>query len=163
MSRSSPFVKPSQRLLQESSSQEVAAFLLQMADVVSSQPLANVRLGKSLRRLAARVQRNGLPSEAAPTIAKPAGSRQRQDERMPPPSELAALDEAGVLAFMRDPNKTKDQLVELAAHRFGMPRSQLKKERLEQVRRSISAALSHESSIEILGIEAAKGGAARKS
>lgn len=164
MSRTGPFVKPSKRRSEEAPSQELAAFLLQMADVVSSQPVANVRLGKSLRRLAAQVKRNGLAIESGSVASQRAAIvRPRPTFPMPPPSELAALDESGVVAFIRNPDRTKDQLVELAAHRFGMARSQLRKVRLEEVRRSLESALRHESSIEILGVEAAKGGAARKS
>lgn len=130
---------------------------MQIADVYSARPMGREELGFALRRLARQVRRSSVELQPSPVSSKPARARGS------PRADLMALDESAIEAFIDDPAKTKDQLLELAAARFSMARSQLRRERAEVIRQSIRSALMHESSIEIIGAEATKGGNARRS
>jgi len=130
---------------------------MQMADLCAAQPMGREALGHALRRLARQVRRNVVGDQALGASPKPSRSRTATNE------DLLALDAAAVAAFLEDQNKTKDELLELAAVRFSMPRSQLRRDRIEVLRQSIRSALMHESSIDIIGVEATKGGINRRS
>ena len=58
---------------------------------------------------------------------------------------------------------SKEQLLDVAAYRFSMPRSQLRRLRTDEVKSAIRSALMHESSLEIIGEEASKSGRSRSS
>lgn len=135
----------------------MADFLLRLAPVYSVPPAGSEELGEAIRTLSRQVRRGfGRPSTKPQAIAKP--------ERARPISsgELATLSAEAVLAFIDDELRSKADLLELGQVRFSMAKSALKKERIEGVRRAIRGALMHESSLEIIGEEAAKGGNSRR-
>lgn len=154
-----PLVRPSQRGATGVSNKDLAHFLMKMADLHSSPVLGNFALAFSLRQLGQRLSRGradqaGVPSKSAKEKpAKPIFSL----------STLRELTEEEIKAFIADPTKTKEQLLDLASARFSMPLSQLRKEKSENIRQAINGALLHESSIGIIGEEATKGGNNRRS
>jgi hypothetical protein len=76
---------------------------------------------------------------------------------------LRELDRQSVERFIADETKSKSELLDLAAARFSIPRSQLKRMKIAEMRQVIDSALLHESSIEILSEEAKRDGSARSS
>ncbi len=76
---------------------------------------------------------------------------------------MRRLDPRSVERFISDETKSKTELVDLAAIRFSIPTSQLKRMRLADVREVIKSALLHENSIEILAEESRREGSARLS
>ena len=79
------------------------------------------------------------------------------------PETLRALDRQSIERFISDDTKSKAELLDLAAARFSIPRSQLKRMKVTDVRKAIHSALLHESSIEIISEEAKRDGGARTS
>lgn len=141
------------------SASELSDFLSKLALVYSSDVYGNPRLAKSLSELAQAVRRED------PRYVS--GSR-KSDKRRPEVSpkqleDLRLLNRAAIKAYLADEAKTKEELLALASARFSIPTSQLRKQRIEEVRAALMSALLHESSIEILSDEAGKDGANRSS
>jgi hypothetical protein len=78
-------------------------------------------------------------------------------------TQLKNLDVKGIEAFLADERRTKLELIDLAAMRFSIPRSQLLKLRTAAVRETIRTALMHEQSIAIISEEARRDGVRRSS
>lgn len=143
----------------------LAAFLDDLSEVYRSKDTGNLALSNSLHLLAKAVRRKVIQQVNDNSDARDAKRlKQSQKER----TERSAPLEAKLLAklslkevdeFLMDPRRSKKELLDLAAARFSIPTSQLKRLRMEEVLESIKSALHHEYSIDILGIESRKDGA----
>jgi hypothetical protein len=137
----------------------LADFLDQLAALYASREFGNTALATTLRELASAVRR-GVPYDTHNSHL----SSKRPSTRPAPDFELLReLDRQAVERFIADDTKSKDELLDLATARFSIPRSQLKRMKVADVRQVINSALLHESSIEILSEEAKRDGSARSS
>lgn len=138
---------------------QLAQFLKQLSDLYASPDYGNPSLAQALRELASTVERNELKV----TRKSQAKRESVRELSLGYINELKALSRDSILSFLADEGKTKGELLGLAAARFSMPISQLKRMKTSELRQTINAALLHESSIEILSEEADRDGANRKS
>ena len=138
---------------------ELAVFLKRLATIYRSPNTGNLPLSNALNELASLIRKRA--SEGGMS-SKSGGPKARTD----PPldlSKLKALDARGVEKFLADEGKTKLELVDLAAVRFSIPRSQLMRVRTSAVRQTIKDALLHEGSLAIISQEARRDGSRRSS
>ena len=136
----------------------LSAFLSKTADSLIIAGSGNLALADAIRDLARSVRKKMPAAGTAktPPPDRPVKATFSNDHlRQMPISELEG--------FVADEERTKDELLDLAAARFSIPRSQLKKMKVIEVREALNSAIHHESSIEILGQEARKDGAGRRS
>jgi len=89
--------------------------------------------------------------------------RRAIQDRISKPELLRNMDAKAVEEFIADDLRTKAELIELGTMRFSIPRSNLMRMRISDVRAAISAALLHEKSIQVIGDEAIRSGTDRKS
>jgi hypothetical protein len=136
---------------------EVARFLKQLANVYRDKRSGNPALADALSKVAERLS---PAPEASPSVKDDA-----QGGFLPFPtfSELQRLDVEAITRFISDDSKTKRDLIELAAARFAIPRAQLQRLKLAEVREAIQASLRHEDSLNIITEEAERNGMTRKS
>jgi hypothetical protein len=134
-------------------------FLDQLAALYRSREFGNLSLATALRELAKEVRRSA-PLEKLETgsSVKRASTRSGNELQL-----LRELDLQSVQRFLADQGKSKTELLELAAERFSIPRSQLKRMKIADVRQVINSAMLHESSIEIIAEESKRDGSARTS
>jgi hypothetical protein len=138
---------------------DLANFLGQLANLYSSEAYGNSELAHALSELARAVKRED-PKYVSTSRKREERSTELTAEKL---AELKSLDNDSVKSFLADEGRTKAELLALASARFSMPTSQLRRQRTEEVRAAITAALLHERSIEILSNEAGKNGANRTS
>jgi hypothetical protein len=137
----------------------LADFLVKLAALYAPPDTGNPDLSTALRKLAGCVRR-GVPFET--------GDRRLPFDQTNPTSAdelefLRNLDLTSVKNFISDETKSKHQLIDLAAARFSIPRSRLRRMNVADVRQVINSALLHESTIEILSEEAKRDGSTRSS
>ena len=77
------------------------------------------------------------------------------------PPELEYIGHADVERILDDESYNKQQIVELGVRRFGISRSKLERLRKEHAQDSVRAALEHEKSLDVISMEARRGGKAR--
>lgn len=143
----------------EISKSALADFLIRLAALYKSREFGNPSLSAALNELADSVRRGVPYGEREGRLFS-----ERLDTQPAVDFEiLKGLDHQAVERFITDETKTKDELIDLAAARFSIPRSQLKRMKIADVRRAINSALLHESSIEILSEEAKRNGSSRSS
>jgi hypothetical protein len=137
----------------------LADFLIQLSELYGSPEFGNRSLAMGLRELAVSVRRG--------VAYDPHQSRRFRDQATLKPGAhrelLKRLDRESVERFIADEKKSKAELLDLAAARFSIPRSQLKRMKIADVRHAISAAVHHERSLEILSEEASRDASARMS
>jgi hypothetical protein len=138
----------------------LAEYLLQLAELNSSTEYGNLALADALRALAKDVRRRSLQHKTGQE-APPRSGRSKQPPLLN--SDLLELDHAAIEKFLADEQKSKEELLDLAAARFSMPRSQLKRMKILDIRQAISSALLHETSIEIISRESRREGSERTS
>jgi hypothetical protein len=137
----------------------LADFLFRLSTLCASREFGNPALAAALRELANSVRLGAIPNARDKGL-----STQRQATQPARDFELLrALDSQSIELFITDETKSKNELLDLAAARFSIPRSQLKRMRVKDVRQTIRSALLHESSIEILSEEAKRDGSVRSS
>lgn len=141
------------------SSSALADFLVQLATLYASPVFGNPALATALQELAETVRRRS-PSDTR--------DNRLSDEGRPKQSTadlelLRGLDHESIRRFISDETKSKAELIDLAAARFSIPMSQLKRMKVADVRQTINSALLHESSIDILSEEAKRNGKNRSS
>ena len=136
----------------------LSQFLLKTAESLVAAGAGNGALADALRDLAKSVRRKVAFGEV--TKAPPV---ERTSKASFSDEQLRSLGAAAVEEFIANDERTKDELLDLASARFSMPRSQLKRMKVVEVREALNSALHHESSIMILSEEARKEGAGRKS
>lgn len=136
----------------------LSAFLMRSADSLMVAGSGNLALAEALRDLAKTVRKK-LPS--AGTAKTPPPERPVKPALSNEHLRLMSIGE--IEGFVADEERTKEELLDLAEARFSIPRSQLKRMKVIEVREALNSAIHHESSIEILGQEARKDGAGRRS
>jgi hypothetical protein len=140
------------------SNSTLADFLSDLSRLYVSREFGNPALAQALRELARSLRRGALDSHRKRLPVKASVTRTAAElER------LRRLDPRSVERFISDETKSKMELVDLAAIRFSIPTSQLKRMKLADVREVIKSALLHENSIEILAEESTREGSARLS
>ncbi|SRR6266576_2414146 len=140
------------------SNSTLADFLFDLSRLYASREFGNPALAQALRDLARSLRRGALDTHGKRLPVKTSITRTADElER------LRRLDPRSVERFISDETKSKMELVDLAAIRFSIPTSQLKRMKLANVREVIKSALLHENSIEILAEESRREGSARLS
>lgn len=144
---------------QQISKSDLANFLKRLAALYKSPTTGNPALSVALEELATMV------SSQRPSITKAANdSGQKLQSKLPLDiTEIKAFDSKAIYEFIKDEKKTKNELIELAAVRFSIPRSQLKRSKTSEVRETIKSACLHEDSIRIIAEDARSEGLQRSS
>lgn len=139
---------------------ELARFLRGLANFYRDPQWGNAPLAKALHEVARNLtsQRESAKRPARPQTRRKIAPLLSMDKW-----RFDGFDASEVTRFLNDLNNSKLDLIELAAIRFGIPRSKLMKLRTEEVRDRIRAALLHEDSLHIISEEARRGGAKRSS
>lgn len=143
------------------SNEEVARFLKHLAAGYRDKRTGNPALAEAIMRVVTEIldyRFEGKSLQRAP-VAK-------QDDPeldLSVVSSLSNLSEGEVNQFISDSSKTKAQLIDLAAARFGIPRSKLLKLTVDHVRDAVRSALMHEASLAVIAEEAARYGLRRQS
>lgn len=144
----------------ELSDAELAKFLRGLAALYVPPAAANLALSKALKRVAASL----IQSTKTHSTLNARPKLPKKEKALPISlSELRALDAQGIESFVADDQKSKFELIDLAAMRFAIPRAQLIKMRTSEIREKIRSALLHERSISIIEDEARRDGAKRSS
>jgi len=131
---------------------EVARYLRHLVTMHKDKRTGNPLLATALSRLADRLEQGNIPVPSA-----------REEQSPLPLGDLEKFDSDAITQFLDDDSKPKAALVELAASRFGIPRSKLYRMKISEVRDTINSALQHENSLKIIGQEAERQGTYRKS
>lgn len=140
------------------SNSTLADFLFDLSRLYTSREFGNPALAQALRDLARSIRRGTLDTHGKRLPVKTSVTRTAAElER------LRRLDPRSVERFISDETKSKMELMDLAAIRFSIPTSQLRRMKLADVREVIKSALLHESSIEIIAEESRREGSARLS
>lgn len=141
------------------SPRELASFLSQLAALYSSRSHGNLPLAAALRDLASAVRNGGLtPKRSTSSKVRPTPGTS-----LPGDDELRVSKLDAIRKYLSDEKVTKTDLLRLAAARFSMPISQLKRMRIEDLREAIRGAMLHENSLDILTEEAHRHGTNRNS
>ena len=75
--------------------------------------------------------------------------------------ELESIGQEDLERILDNEGYTKRQIVEIGVRRFGISRSKLERNSKEDTRRAVRAALEHEKSLDVISMEAMRGGRAR--
>ena len=132
---------------------------MQLSELYASSEFGNRALSMGLRQLAVSVRRGVAydPHQKRPVRDQDLLKTKKNGEL------FMRLDRKAVERFVADEKRSKSDLLDLAAARFSIPRSQLKRMKIAEVRNAISVALHHERSLEILSEEASRDASARTS
>lgn len=159
------------------SSAALAEYLDGLAKINDSEETGNPFLAEALRGLARAVRHRTVrlagdegrvpsASDGSDDLSRK-GYRPRKDPNVSKgnldSSKVSNWTEREIRDFIDDLSNKKEDLLQLAALRFSMPLSQLRRSRIEEIRSAIISALLHESSIEIISKEAEREGRARSS
>jgi hypothetical protein len=148
---------------------DVARFLLSLASLYRDKRSGNPALALALTKLAQRLNREAKHTSEKdlqqsfftdPTRSDYKELIGQKSSLDSPSSEMTA---ESVSRYLGEEGRTKRDLIELASIRFAIPRSKLKRMNLQDIREAIRSALQHENSLEIIGQEAARHGATRRS
>ena len=135
---------------------ELAKFLSGMASALIAGGPEHGALAMALRKLASELKDREYES-------RPAAIKAGQGALTLSSENVSGLDRDAVERLLGQRKISKERLLDLAAQRFSMPQSQLRRLRTDDVKSAIRSALLHESSIEIIGEEASKSGQSRSS
>ena len=144
---------------QRISTSELVKFLRQLAAIYKSPLTGNIPLSNALGDLAIWVSARPSSLKTSKSSTKKKAQEKTKLER----SQLEQLDPDGINEFLKDANKSKEDLLDLASARFSIPTSQLKRQNINRVRDTIKSALLHEASIGIISQEAKRDGQNRSS
>src|SRR4051812_35752195 len=113
------------------SSSTLADFLMGLATLLSAAELGNQALASALGELAICVRRGCVPGKRKSPLAIGSPARKPTADI----ATLSGLDRESVERFISDATKSKAELLDLAAARFSIPRSQLKRMKTTDVRK----------------------------
>lgn len=142
------------------SANEVARFLKRLSSFYRDPKTGNPALSEALAELSAGLSRGRGLSLADAVSATDVSSKQTAS------SDLALLKKftlEEVKKLLSETVLTKTELIDLGAERFAIPRAGLKRVNRDQVSDAVWAAVQHEESIEIISLEAQRGGQERSS
>ena len=147
---------------------DMVQYLLSLAKLYEKDRTGNSKLSKGLRSVvhALRPYADCLVLELTDAIKKNASSADRRktastkakSQLLP---ELESIGQEDIEKTLNDESYTKQQIVELGVRRFGISRSKLERLRKKDARDSVHAALEHEKSLDVIALEARRGGKAR--
>ena len=147
---------------------DMVEFLVSLAKLYEKDKTGNAELSRGLRSVAHVLHpyADCLVLELADAIKKKAASTDRRktaSARLKPqlPPTLESIGQADVERILNDEDYTKRQIAELGVRRFGISRSKLERLRKNDARDSVRAALEHEKSLDVISMEARRGGEAR--
>lgn len=147
---------------------DMVRYLLSLANLYEKDKTGNKELSQGLRSLAHALRPFGNCAmlELADAIKEkaPATDRRKTASTKPKsqlPRGLESIDEKEIDRILNDESYTKKQMAELGLRRFGISRSKLERLRKQDARDSIRAALEHEKSLDVIAMEARRGGKAR--
>ena len=163
----SPSVRDNQLLVAD-----VVQYLSGLARLHKEDKTGNLELSKGLRHVAhaLRPYADCPVLELADTIKKQTSSvvdskttSNRAESVFPPElqSTLESIGQDDIARILGDENCSKRNIVELGARRFGISRSRLERLRKKDARATVRAALDHEKSLDVITVEARRGGKAR--
>jgi hypothetical protein len=135
---------------------ELATFLRRLAHLYKSPSTGNRPLSVALLELAGTLDYGA--TRDLPFAPMQSLYSTRLESR-----KFRNMDAKAVEEFIADDLRTKAELIELGTLRFSIPRSNLMRMRISDVRAAIHAAVLHEQSIQVIGDEAIRSGADRKS
>lgn len=142
------------------SQSDLAEFLIKLSDIYASAEYGNQALSDALHDLALNIiQKNRIGANTKQIRANKNIPELSPDEI----KNIKELSHESIKNFLSDERKTKNDLLNLAYIRFSMPVSQLKRMKTDDLKHAITAALLHESSIEILSEESIRDGTHRNS
>jgi hypothetical protein len=142
------------------SDEEIARFLRRLAVTYRDKRTGNPLLAEALLRVADRLSRGEVEMQPRGHETPIEDQTELTLDRSLPLQKFNAAD---VTRFVQDASKTKSQLAELGALRFGLPRSMLLGRPIDLVRQALMSALQHEEALAVIGEEASRYGARRRS
>ena len=147
---------------------DMVQYLLSLAKLYEKDKTGNTELSEGLRNVAhaLRPYADCLVLELTDAIKKKTPSTHRTKtsstkakSQLPP--ELESIGQEDIDRILDDESYTKQQIAELGVRRFGISRSKLERLRKKDARDSVRAALEHENSLDMISMEARRGGEAR--
>ena len=147
---------------------DMVQYLLSLAELYEKDKTGNTDLSEGLRNVAhaLRPYADCPVLELTDAIKKKAPSTDRRKRastkaksQLPP--ALESLGQEDIDKILNDESYTKKQIAELGVRRFGISRSKLERLRKTDARDSVRAALEHEKSLDVISMEARRGGKAR--
>lgn len=153
------------------SSAALADYLSHLADGLDGVGGGNPALVAALQDLAQVIRSKriflstvrDLPSAVDPTTSIRKKNVRERFVSLGLTTILSDLSEREILEFLQDERKTKEELLRLAAERFSMPLSQLRRSKNDEIKSAILSALHHEKSMQIISTEAEREGKSRSS
>ena len=148
---------------------DLVRYLSRLVNLYSDTKTGNPALSDGLRQLvdALRPYSKRPVPELVDMIREPSLRRLRKTSsrrlKVLLPCDLETLSLEEVEKILDDENYTKEQVVQLAAQRFGISSSELARHGKKNVLESIRAALNHERSLEVISTEARRAGQMRSS
>lgn len=147
---------------------DVVRHLLGLAKLYDVDKTGNTKLGEGLRIVAhaLRPYSDCMVLELADAIKTKAPTRRsrktpatKAKAQLPP--TLESISQESIEEILKDGSYTKQQIAELGVRRFGISRSKLERLRKEEARESVRAAQEHEKSLDVISMEARRGGKTR--
>ena len=146
---------------------QLIGYLSRAAQLHNDVSTGNVKLSSGLRQLSKALRPHAHRSigELAELLAERKSKSRRQitSKRIVAtlPANLKSISHKEIESILCDENYNKNQLVELAVTRFGIPNAQLKRLKRGDVLESIRMAIDHERSLDVISQEARRGGESR--
>ncbi len=147
---------------------DMVQYLLSLAELYEKDKTGNADLSEGLRNVAhaLRPYADCPVLELTDAIKKKAPSTDRRKRastkaKSQVPPALESLGQEDIDKILNDESYTKKQIAELGVRRFGISRSKLERLRKTDARDSVRAALEHEKSLDVISMEARRGGKAR--
>ena len=147
---------------------DMVQYLLNLARLYDKNKTGNAKLSEGLRSVAhaLRPYADCMVLELTDSIKRKApspGRRRTVSTKAKPqlPPAMESIGQEDIERILNDGNYTKQQVAELGVRRFGISRSKLERLRKEDARDSVRAALEHEKSLDVISMEARRGGKAR--
>ena len=147
---------------------DIVQYLLSLAKLSEKDKTGNRELSEGLRSVAHALRPYGdcLVLELADAMKKKAPSRvgrkttsTKAKSQLPP--ALESISQEDIERILNDESYTKRQIAELGVQRFGISQSKLERLRKKDSLESVRAALEHERSLDVIAMEARRGGKAR--
>ena len=145
------------------SDKEVSRFLKHLAAGYRDKRTGNPLLADALVRVANTLLDRGSSTQSVARADSTQNKNQEFALNQSAPRPFEGLSADDVAQFISDTTKTKSHLIELAAARFGIPRSKLMRLPIDLVREAVRSALMHETSLAVITEEAARYGTRRQS
>lgn len=150
----------------EVSTKDLARFLREFSALANNIHTGNPALGPALGQLAKVIQRHSSVrlSDLLPGLSYVPGARKPKAKSRPAyldGLDLASLELASVKQLISQKQLTKEDLIDIASSRFGIPSSGLRRQTRSAVLNAVDMALRNEESLAIISREANRQGLLR--